>query len=198
VRPVLIGLARLERAFRDEDVRRSSQCDGVFAIAGVGAVTDDPSIRGDPESQRDHGVAERKDLDGERKGGGFRRQFQNPHRIRERRDGERERLLQENSQSLPAPHRAADAEPLPKGKPHQNVKALDVIHMEMAEEQEYRLIALDIPFRPVDAVPGIEKDVPPFRLDERADRVAHLGIVPAVRAQKNDSHIRQPPPEFSR
>jgi hypothetical protein len=77
------------------------------------------------------------------------------------------------------------------------VETLDVIDMEMAEQQEDRLPAVDMLFHVVDAVSGVEQEVVPFRLHEGADRVARRRIVPAVRSQKNNLHIHRPPRGFS-
>ena len=88
------------------------------------------------------------------------------------------------------------AEPLPETELRQDVETLDVIDVEVAEEQKDRFSAVEMTVRPVDAVSGVENDVVPLRLHEGADRVSRLRIVPAVRAQKDDLHLR-PPQEFS-
>ena len=74
----------------------------------------------------------------------------------------------------------------------QDVKALDVVQVEVGEEEIDGQVVIDVAVGLVDAVACVEDDVVLFRVDEGADGVACVGVVPAVGAKEDYLHISTP------
>jgi len=68
-----------------------------------------------------------------------------------------------SSQDLPPPDGGADGQPLREPELRKNVKTFDVVDLKVAEEKKNRFCAFEMTGRPVDAIPGVEKDVVPLR-----------------------------------
>lgn len=97
-------------------------------------------------------------------------------------------LIDERGEDFFRPFRAADHKPLFELELSQDVKARDVVQMEMAQENEYWLAARHVAVELVNTVSRVEHDVVLFGLDQDADRVAGCGVVPAVCAEKGRFH----------
>ena len=85
-----------------------------------------------------------------------------------------------------------DAQTLRKSKLVQDVKALDVVQVKMREEEIDGQVVMNAAVGLVDAVASVEDDVVLVGVDEGADGVACVGIVPAVGAKEDYLHISTP------
>lgn len=106
------------------------------------------------------------------------------------RDGER--LVHDGIQDFLGALLAVDLQPLIEAELVEDVQALDVVEVEVAEEKVDRQVVVDVAVGLVDAVARVEDDVVLVRVDEGADGVAGVGVVPAVGAEEDDLHVDSP------
>ena len=84
---------------------------------------------------------------------------------------------------------AEDGQALGEAELVEDVQPLDVVQVEVAEEEVDGQVVLDVAVGLVDAVSGVEDDVVLVGVDEGADGVAGVAVVPAVGAEKDDLHF---------
>jgi hypothetical protein len=72
------------------------------------------------------------------------------------------------------------------------VKALDVVQVEVREEEIDGQVVMNVAIGLIDAVAGVEDDVVLLGVDEGADGVACVGVVPAVGAEEDDFQANSP------
>ena len=101
-------------------------------------------------------------------------------------------LVYDGVQNLSGALLPEDAQTLREAELVQDVKALDVVQVEVREEEIDWQVVMDVAVGLVDTVAGIEDDVVLFGVDEGADGVACVGVVPAVGAEENDLHASSP------
>ena len=102
-----------------------------------------------------------------------------------------ERLIDNSIQDCFGAILAEDLQALRETELVEDMQALDVVQMEVAEEEIDRQVIMDVVVCLVDAVAGVQDDVVFTGVDEGADGVAGIAIVPAVGAEKDDVHFLQ-------
>ena len=132
--PDLGGLSLFIGTLRDEQIGRSAQRHGVFAVACVRAIGDDTAIDCETVPQRERGVAEGQRLQGEGEGGGLFRHFHDPCGVGKIGKGDRKGLVEEGPQDVTAPGGTAEDKPFFKPEFRQDMQSLDMVHVEVAEE----------------------------------------------------------------
>jgi len=112
------------------------------------------------------------------------------HLDRERQQVQRdgEGLVHDGLQDFLRALLAVDLQPLLEAELVEDVQPDDMVEVEVAEEKVDRQIVVDVAVGLVDAVARVEDDVVLFRVDECADGVAGVGVVPAVGAEEDDLH----------
>jgi hypothetical protein len=182
VRPALDDLSRPVRAFSDKQIslRAKSKC--VLAIARVRAIRNNLPIDTKPISKSEGGVPKGQCFDVERQFIYFSRKLKDLGTVFKLVKRHGVRLFDECGEDFFRPFRTADHEPLFELELSQDVKARNVVQMEMTQENEHGLPAGDIAVELVDAVSRIENDVVLFGLDQDTDRITGCSVVPAVSA----------------
>ena len=106
--------------------------------------------------------------------------------------GNGERLVDNSIQDRFGALLAEDLQALRETELIQDMQALDMVQMEMAEKEVDRQIVMDVAVGPVYAVACVQDYVVFTGVDEGADGVAGIAIVPAVGAEKDDVHVSSP------
>ena len=185
-------LTGLVGALRDEQVGVLGQMNGVIADACIRTVGYGLAVQIESVAQAGRGVHQKLALHG--KGHLIRagRELANLHRIGQLVQGNGERLVDDSIQNRSRALLAEDLQALRKMELVQDMQALDVVQMEVTEEEIDRQVIMDVAVGPVDAVARIEDDMVFTGVDEGADGVAGVAIVPAVGAEKDDVHVSSP------
>jgi len=110
---------------------------------------------------------------------------------RQLRDGCREGGVDKHFQNIPCAGGDADIKALSEVEFGQRMQADNVVQMKMAEEKVdgFRIPFIYIPVQFVEAASGIEDNLIIIRSYEDTDSVPGVGIIPAVRAQEDHSHV---------
>ncbi|OPY85242.1 MAG: hypothetical protein A4E72_01985 [Syntrophus sp. PtaU1.Bin208] len=194
MRPGIAELSLPVSALRDEKVGRTGKRHGIFAVAGVRAVADDPVIEGNPVSQGKDGVIQGEGFHQKGKLRKVGRQFEYLHGVGQGGQRRGKGAVDKHSQQFPAAFRSADDEPLGKGKFVEGVKTDNVVQMKMAQEEIKGLLRGrgDKAVQLVEAVAGVENKIEGRGTEKDADGVSRLRVIPAVGAQKNNFHCSLP------
>ena len=100
-----------------------------------------------------------------------------------------ERLVDNRIKNILGAFLAKDAQALCELELVQNVQAFNVVQMKVTEEEIDGQVVMDVAVGLVDAVARIEDDVVLLGIDESADCVAGVAVVPAVGAEKDNLHF---------
>ncbi len=189
VRPLRILLTGLVGALRDEQVGILGQMDRVIADACIRAVGYGLAVQIEAVAQTGRGVHQKLALHG--KGHLVRpgRELAHFYRIGQLFQGNGERLVDNSIQDRFGALLAEDLQALRETELVQDMQALDVVQMEVAEEEVDRQVIMDVAVGPVDAVARVQDDMVFTGVDEGADGVAGIAVVPAVGAEKDDVHF---------
>lgn len=103
-----------------------------------------------------------------------------------------EGLVYDCVQNLSRAFLSEDAQALREVELVQDVKALDVIQVEVGEEEIDGQVVMNVAVGLVDAVACVEDDVVLVGVDEGADGVACVCVVPAVGAEEDDFQANSP------
>jgi len=189
VRPLWILLTGLMGALRDEQVGILGQMNRVIADACIRTVGYGLSVQIEAVAQAGRGMHQKLALHG--KGHLVRsgRELAHFNGIGQLFQGNGKWLVDNSIQDRFGALLAEDLQALRETELIQDMQALDVVQMEMAEEEVDRQVIMDVAVSPVDAVARIQDDVVFTGVDEGADGVAGVAVVPAVGAEKYDFHF---------
>jgi len=178
-------------AFRNEQVGVRSQEHSAVADARVRAVGDDLAVQIEAIAQAGRGVHQEAAVESKGQLVGTGQQLAHLYREGQllQRDGEG---LVDNGMKRRSGALLAEDDKAREAELAEDMQPLDVVEVEMTEEEKDGQVIFDVAVRFVKAVSGIQDDVVLVGVDEGADGVAGVGVVPAVGAEEDDVHASSP------